>query len=98
MPCLAHLDPTTGKSTHTNRHCKWFNDLKEDPEARYKRARKPRPRGRGGKGKKENQEDKSNDMDEYDAPQEPKVGAVAKSENPFGKRLLDFFTSSSVLR
>ena len=43
MPCLAHLDPATGKSTHTNRHCKWVNDLKEDPEAGFKRARKPRP-------------------------------------------------------
>ena len=38
MPCLAHLDPVTGKSTHTNRNCKWVNDLKNDPEAGYKRA------------------------------------------------------------
>ncbi|KAK1613426.1 hypothetical protein QYE76_037099 [Lolium multiflorum] len=43
MPCLAHLDPATGKSTHTNRNCKWVNDLKNDPEAGYKRARKHRP-------------------------------------------------------
>ncbi|KAK1652752.1 hypothetical protein QYE76_070557 [Lolium multiflorum] len=28
-----------GKSTHTNRNCKWVNDLKNDPEAGYKRAR-----------------------------------------------------------
>ncbi|KAK1644714.1 hypothetical protein QYE76_062519 [Lolium multiflorum] len=42
MPCLAHLDPATGKSTHTNRNCKWVNDLKNDPEAGYKRARKHR--------------------------------------------------------
>src|SRR3954453_4979121 len=53
MPCLAHIDPATGKSTHTNRHCKWVNDLNSDPEARYKRAWKQRPRGKGGKGKKE---------------------------------------------
>src|SRR3954464_13979627 len=38
MPCLTHIDPATGKSTHTNRHCKWVNDLKSDPEAGYKRA------------------------------------------------------------
>ncbi|KAK1615995.1 hypothetical protein QYE76_021512 [Lolium multiflorum] len=45
--CLpAHLDPATGKSTHTNRNCKWVNDLKSDPEAGYKRARKHRPRGK----------------------------------------------------
>ena len=91
MPCLAHLDPATGKSTHTNRHCKWVNDLKEDPEARYKRARKPRPRGRGGKGKKENQEDKSDDMDEDDASAEPKAGTAAKSGNPFGKMTTGLF-------
>ena len=86
MPCLAHLDPATGKSTHTNHHCKWVNDLKEDPEAGFKRARKPRPRGRGGKGKKENLEEKSDSMDEDDAPQEPKSGAAAKPGNPFGKK------------
>ena len=51
MPCLAHIDPATGKSSHTNRNCKWVNDLKADPEAGYKRARKHRPRGKGGKGK-----------------------------------------------
>jgi len=67
MPCLAHLDPATGKSKHTNHHCKWVNDLKEDPYAGYKRARKPRPRGKGGKNKKE-AEEKSDDMDEDDAP------------------------------
>ncbi|KAK1627244.1 hypothetical protein QYE76_001559 [Lolium multiflorum] len=40
-------DPAT-KSTPT---AKWVNDLKNDPEAGYKRARKHRPRGKGGKGK-----------------------------------------------
>ena len=62
MPCLVHLD-ANGKTTHTNRHCKFVNDLKEDPESGYKRSRKNRPRG---KGKKEEEESKdSSDMDEY---------------------------------
>jgi len=90
MPCLAHLDPATGKSTHTNRHCKWVNNLKEDPDAGYKRARKPRPRGKGGKNKKE-AEEKSDDMDEDDAPQDPKGGSAAKSNNPFGKKTAGIF-------
>jgi hypothetical protein len=51
MPCLAHIDPATGKSSHTNRNCKWVNDLKTNPEAGYKQARKHRPRGKGGRGK-----------------------------------------------
>src|SRR4051812_25509795 len=50
MPCLVHLD-ANGKATHTNRHCKFVNDLKEDPESGYKRSQKNRPRGKG-KGKK----------------------------------------------
>jgi hypothetical protein len=40
MPCLAHIDPAIGKSSHTNRKCKWVNDLKTDPKAGYKRARR----------------------------------------------------------
>src|SRR3954470_13493092 len=32
MSCLVHLD-VNGKATHTNRHCKFVNDLKEDPES-----------------------------------------------------------------
>ena len=35
MPCLVHLD-ASGKATHTNLHCKFVNDLKEDPESGYK--------------------------------------------------------------
>jgi hypothetical protein len=65
MPCLAHIDPATSKSSHTNHNCKWVNDLKTDPEAGYKRARKHRPRGKGGKGKnKDEDEDSSKAMDE----------------------------------
>ena len=86
MPCLAHLDPATGKSTHTNRHCKWVNNLKDDPEAGYKRARKPRPHGKGGKNKDKPEASATDDMDEDDAPQEPKDGSAANSGNPFGKK------------
>jgi hypothetical protein len=86
MPCLAHLDPATGNSTHTNRNCKWVNDLKSDPEAGYKRARKHRPRGKGGKGKnKDKDEDSSEAMDEDDASPDPKAGSAAKP-NPFDKK------------
>ncbi|KAK1632276.1 hypothetical protein QYE76_006591 [Lolium multiflorum] len=86
MPCLAHLDPVTGKSTHTNRNCKWVNDLKNDPEAGYKRARKHRPRGKGGKGKNKDKEDDSSEaMDEDDNSPDPKAGAAGKS-NPFDKK------------
>src|SRR3954464_5383734 len=37
MPCLVPLD-ANGKATHTNRHCKFINNLKEDPESGYKRS------------------------------------------------------------
>src|SRR4051794_30405816 len=50
MSCLVHLD-TNGKATHTNSHCKFVNDLKEDLESGYKQSRKYRPRGKG-KGKR----------------------------------------------
>ncbi|KAK1604922.1 hypothetical protein QYE76_028595 [Lolium multiflorum] len=75
-----------GKSTHTNRNCKWVNDLKNDPEAGYKRARKHRPRGKGGKGKnKDKDEDSSEAMDEDDNSPDPKAGSAGKS-NPFEKK------------
>ncbi|KAK1630203.1 hypothetical protein QYE76_004518 [Lolium multiflorum] len=75
-----------GKSTHTNRNCKWVNDLKNDPEAGYKRARKHRPRGKGGKGKNKDKEDDSSEaMDEDDNSPDPKAGAAGKS-NPFDKK------------
>ncbi|KAK1666947.1 hypothetical protein QYE76_055106 [Lolium multiflorum] len=76
----------SGKSTHTNRNCKWVNDLKNDPEAGYKRARKHRPRGKGGKGKnKDKEEDSSEAMDEDDNSPDPKAGSAGKS-NPFDKK------------
>src|SRR3954464_11929733 len=39
MLCLVQLD-ANGKATHTNRHYKFVNDLKEDPESGYKQSRK----------------------------------------------------------
>jgi hypothetical protein len=38
MPCFAHRD-TSGKCNHTNRNCKFVNDLKADQEAGYKCTR-----------------------------------------------------------
>ncbi|KAK1669255.1 hypothetical protein QYE76_057414 [Lolium multiflorum] len=74
------------KSTHTNRNCKWVNDLKNDPEAGYKRAQKHRPRGKGGKGKNKDKEDDSSEaMDEDDNSPDPKAGSAGKS-NPFDKK------------
>src|SRR4051812_47515486 len=85
MPCLAHIDPATGKPMHTNRHCKWVNDLKSDPEAGYKRARKPRPHGKGGKGKKE-PEAAGEDMHEDDATPDAEEGTAAKSGISMGQK------------
>ena len=83
MPCLAHLD-ANGKSTHTNRNCKFINDLKADPEVGYKRARKNRPRGKGGKAKEEAKE--SSDMDEDEPLPKPKGDTAGKSKNPYEKK------------
>jgi hypothetical protein len=38
MPCFAHRD-ASGKCNHTNRNCKFVNDIKTDQEAGYKRTR-----------------------------------------------------------
>jgi hypothetical protein len=37
MPCLAHRDASR-KCNHTNRNCKFVNDIKADQEAGYKRT------------------------------------------------------------
>ena len=82
MPCLAHIDPATGKSSHRDRNCKWVNDLKTDPEVGYKHARKHRPRGKGGKGKnkdKDEDEESSEAMDEDRASPEPKEGNITNT-------------------
>jgi hypothetical protein len=38
MPCFAHRD-ASGKCNHTNRNCKFVNDIKADQEAGYKHNR-----------------------------------------------------------
>jgi hypothetical protein len=38
MPCFAHRD-ASGKCNHTNRNCKFVNNIKVDQEAGYKRNR-----------------------------------------------------------
>jgi hypothetical protein len=39
MPCFAHRD-AAGKCNHTNRNCKFINDIKADQEAGYKCTRR----------------------------------------------------------
>jgi hypothetical protein len=85
MPFLAHVDPTTGKSTHTNFHHMWVNDLKSDAEASYKRAQKAQSCGKGGKGKEKNEES-TEDKDEDRTSLEPKEGTAANTSNPIGKQ------------
>jgi hypothetical protein len=95
------MDPATGNSSHTNRNCKWVNDLKIDPEAGYKRARKHRPCEKGGKGKnkeKDKDDDSSEAMKEGEASPDPKEGSVANKSNPFEKRVLVHTTLSSELQ
>src|SRR3954470_25033679 len=90
MPCRVHLN-ANGKATHTNRHYKFVNDLKEDPESGYKQSRKNRPRGKG-KGKKKEEESKdSSDMDED---VDPKHAAKSddKGKNTFAKKALVYHT------
>jgi hypothetical protein len=83
MPCLAHIDPATGKSSHIPRNYKWVNDLKTDPEEGYTRARKHRSRGKGANGKnKDKDEDNSEAMDEDRASPEPKEGTATHASNP----------------
>jgi hypothetical protein len=83
MPCLAHLD-ANGKFTHTNRKCKFVNDLKADLEASYKHARKNHPLAKGGKQKEEAKEPSG--MDEDEAMPEPNGESATKSKNPFDKK------------
>src|SRR4051812_31538128 len=84
MSCLVHLD-VNGKATHTNQHCKFVNDLKEDPESGYKRSRKNRPRGKGKENKKEEEYKDSSDMDEDVDPKHAAKGDD-KGKNPFMKK------------
>jgi hypothetical protein len=82
MPCFAHRD-SAGKCNHTNRTYKFFNDLKADHEAGYKRTRRTRPRGKGKADKDKESEDGS-DMEEDPTPktsEKPKAGT--SGSNPF---------------
>ena len=88
MHCLVHLD-ANGTSSHTNRTCKFVNDLKADPEAGHKRARRNRPRGKG-KVKKESKE--SSDMEEDEPKQVEKPDVGGKSQNPYEKKKGVFHT------
>jgi hypothetical protein len=87
MSCLAHINPATGKFSHTNHNCKWVNNLKMDPEAGYKHARKHCPHGKGGKGKRKEKDGESSEaMDEDRASLEPKESATANTSNTFRKK------------
>src|SRR4051812_4426452 len=90
MSFLVHLD-ANGKATHTNRHSKFVNDLKEDPESSYKQTRKNRP---GGKGKGNKKEEESKDSTDMDEDIDPKKGAKRddKGKKPFEKKVAVFHT------
>jgi hypothetical protein len=82
MPCFAHRD-ASGKCNHTNRNCKFVNDLKADQEAGYKRTRRQWPRGKGKAGKEKESKD-SSDMDEDHAPKPAeKAEGGTGTGNPF---------------
>jgi hypothetical protein len=66
MPCVAHRD-ASGKCNHTNRNCKFVNDIKADQEAGYKCTRRQRPCGKG-KANKEKESKDGSDMEEDPAP------------------------------
>jgi hypothetical protein len=78
MPCFAHRD-ALGKCNHTNRNCKFVNDLKADQEAGFKRNRWQRPRGKG-KADKDKESKDGSDMDEDPVPKPAK-----KAEGETGK-------------
>jgi hypothetical protein len=82
MPCFAHRD-ALGKCNHTNRNCKFVNDIKADQEAGYKRNQRQWPRGKG-KANKDKESKDGSDMDEDPAskPAEKAEGGAGTS-NPF---------------
>jgi hypothetical protein len=75
---LRHRD-ASGKCNHTNRNCKFVNDIKADQEAGYKRNRRQRPRGKG-KANKDKESKDGSDMDEDPAPK-----PAEKAEGEAGK-------------
>jgi hypothetical protein len=78
MPCFAHRD-ASGMRNHTNRNCKFVNDLKVDQEASFKRSRRQRPRGKG-KADKDKESRDGSDMDE-----DPTPKPAEKAEGDAGK-------------
>jgi hypothetical protein len=82
MPCFAHQE-ASGKCNHTNRNCKFVNDIKVDQEAGYKRTRRQRPRGKG-KADKEKESKYGSNMEE-DLPPKPaeKAEGGAGTGNPY---------------
>jgi hypothetical protein len=72
MPCFAHRD-ASGKCNHTNRNCKFVNDIKADQEVGYKRTWQQWPRGKE-KADKEKEFKDSSDMDEDPAPKPAEKG------------------------
>jgi hypothetical protein len=82
MPCFAHRD-TSGKCNHTNRNCKFVNNIKADQEASYKCNRRQRPHGKG-KADKDRESKDGSDMDEDPAPKTAKKAeGGAGTGNPF---------------
>jgi hypothetical protein len=89
MPCFAHWD-ASGKCNHTNRNCKFVNDLKADQEAGFNRSRRQRPRGKGKVDKDKESRDGS-DMDEDPAPKPAeKVEGGAGKGNPIKDKKVPF--------
>jgi hypothetical protein len=82
MSCFAHRD-ATGKCNHTNRNCKFVNDIKADQEVRYKGTQRQRPRGKG-KADKEKESKDGIDMEEDLAPKPAKKAeAGTGGANPY---------------
>jgi hypothetical protein len=82
MPCFAHWD-ASGKCNHTNRNCKFVNDIKTDQEAGYKRTRRQGPHGKG-KADNEKESKDSSDMEEDPLPKPAKKAeGGAGSVNPY---------------
>jgi hypothetical protein len=77
MSCFAHWN-ASGKCNHTNRNCKFVNDIKADQEVGYKRTRRQRPRGKG-KADKEKESKDSSDINE-----DPATKPTEKAEGGAG--------------
>jgi hypothetical protein len=91
MPCFAHRD-ASGKCNHTNRNCKFVNDLKADQEAGFKRSRRQRPRGKGKADKdKESRDGSGMDEDAAPKPAEKAEGNASKA-NPIKNKKGAFHT------